>query len=152
MVPGVPATTLPTSTVSGWQQWRRSSSLGRNLYQKHWKLGSSTHESAAARCVWKACRVAPAILPLAVPSSTEQSPHKPKPSEEERPKPIFLSEKLYSGVSFGLDYWILVILTLRPNGWAHPAEICCPISVNLALLFDLDICVTSERPAGLLVS
>lgn len=117
MVPGAPATTLPTSTVSGWRQWRRDSSLGRNLCLKHWKLGSFTLGSAAARCVWKACRVAPPTLSLALPSPIQQSHRKPKPSEEGRPKPFCSSVKLYIGVSFGLNYWTLVTQWVIPPCW-----------------------------------
>lgn len=44
------------------------------------------------------------------------------------------------GVSFGLDYWTLVTPILSQVPWVSPpAEICCPISVNLVLPFDSNI-------------
>lgn len=69
-------------------QWKRGSSLGRSLYLRGWKPGSSIPGSAAARYVWKACRVAPATLSLALPCPAQRSPHKPERSEEGRPSPF----------------------------------------------------------------
>lgn len=50
------ATTLPTSSASGWARWSSSSSLSALLPPRPSKRGSSGLASAAARCAWRTCR------------------------------------------------------------------------------------------------
>lgn len=55
MVPAAPATTLPTSTVSGWPQSSRTNSSSRVLARRRWREISTGHASVAVKSAWRSC-------------------------------------------------------------------------------------------------